>query len=65
MTDKELIVIQAKQLAEDAAIQDYYRKRCDSLEAALRVRDNTTESGDDLPLTELGTSNKIKMEAQR
>ena len=65
MTNEELIIIQAKQLAEDAAIQDYYRKRCDSLEAALRVKNNITESGDEIPFTEVGTANKLNMEANK
>lgn len=63
MTNDELIIIQAKRLAEDAAIQDFYRKRCDSLEAELRVKNNITESNDDLPLTPVGAANKQNMEA--
>ena len=63
MTDIELIVAQAKQLAEQSALIDYYRKRCDALEARMRVRDNTLESGDDLPLDAVGTANKARMEA--
>lgn len=61
MTDTELIVAQAKQLAEQDALIDYYRKRSDELEAALRVRDNITESNDPLPLDAVGTANKMKV----
>jgi hypothetical protein len=62
MTDTELIIAQAKQLAEQNVLIDYYRKRSDELEAALRIRENITESGDDLPLGAVGTANKIRME---
>ena len=61
MSDKELIVSLAKMLAEQKSIADYYRNRCDSLEAESHVRDNTTESGDTLPLDAVGTANKVKI----
>ena len=64
MTDTELIVFQAKQLAEQNTLIDYYRKRCDSLETHIRVRENITESGDPLPLDAVGTANKIRMEGK-
>ncbi len=65
MTDTELIVAQAKQLAEQNALIDYYRKRSDELEAALRVRDNITESDDPLPLNAVGTANKMKVRGMK
>lgn len=65
MTDTELIVAQAKQLAEQNALIDYYRKRSDELEAVLRVRDNITESDDPLPLNAVGTANKMKVRGMK
>jgi hypothetical protein len=62
MTDTELIVAQAKQLAEQNALIGYYRKHSDELEAALRIRENVTESGDDLPLDVVGAANKVRMQ---
>ena len=61
MTDIELIVSQAKMLAEQKSIADYYRNRCESLEAELRVQNNTAESNDPLPLDAVGTANKVKI----
>ena len=61
MSDIELIVVQAKKIAEQDGIIDYYQKRCGTLEAQLRVRDNVTESGDEIPLSPEGMSAKCRM----
>lgn len=61
MTDTELIVAQAKMIAEQKSTIEYYRNRCDSLETELRIQNNTAESNDPLPLDAIGTANKAKM----
>lgn len=61
MTDNELIIAQAKKLAQQDGTIEYYRAHCKSLENQIRVQNNITESGDDLPLSLEGLKNKCKV----
>ena len=61
MTDTELIVAQAKKIAELELISSYQRDQISELENTLRARENITESKDDIPLTMEGLKNKCDM----
>jgi hypothetical protein len=50
MSNEELIIGLSKKLIEQDSLIEYYRNRCDALEAQLRLKENITESNDDLPL---------------
>lgn len=50
MSNEELIIGLSKKLIEQDSLIEYYRNRCDTLETQLRLKENITESNDDLPL---------------
>jgi hypothetical protein len=51
MSNEELIIGLSKKLIQQDNLIEYYRSRCDTLEAQLRLKENITESNDDIPLT--------------
>lgn len=57
MSNEELIVGLSKKLIQQDNLIEYYRSRCDTLEAQLRMKENITESNDGLPL---GTAEAAK-----
>lgn len=61
MTDTELIVAQAKKIAELELISSYQRDQISELENTLRSHENITESNDDVPLSMGGLKNKCDM----
>jgi hypothetical protein len=51
MSNEELIISLAKKLIQQDGLIEYYRNHCDALESQLRLKENITESNDDLPLS--------------
>lgn len=66
MNDEKTIALLAKMLTEKEDTIEYYRERCDKLETELRLRDNTTETNDDidLQLTPEGAAAKARMQEE-